>query len=224
MPAVTQPTQPTQPLLDPLAGVTTTGQGAASAVPDVVVVELGAEASGADVQVALDAANAGVRAAREALLAGGVAAADLRTAQTSTWTQSSQQPDGAATLSVTARLTLRVTVRDVLASGELVRAALGAAGPVARLDSMRFAVSDPAPLAVAAREGAFADARARAVQYAALAGRTLGPVVEVSEQGGGSAPMPRAMSVEVGSFDAMAVDPGHERVDASVTVRWAWAD
>ncbi|TGJ97858.1 SIMPL domain-containing protein, partial [Actinotalea fermentans ATCC 43279 = JCM 9966 = DSM 3133] len=78
--------------------------------------------------------------------------------------------------------------------------------------------------AVAAREGAFADARARAVQYAALAGRTLGPVVEVSEQGGGSAPMPRAMSVEVGSFDAMAVDPGHERVDASVTVRWAWAD
>ncbi|MEK8227825.1 SIMPL domain-containing protein [Oerskovia sp. M15] len=170
------------------AGVTTTGQGAATAVPDVVVVELGAEATGDDVQVALDAADAGLRAAREALLAAGVAHDDLRTAQTSTWTQQSQQPDGGSSLSVTARLTLRVTVRDVPSSGELVRAALGAAGPVARLDSMRFAVSAPGPLAVAAREEAFADARTKAEQYASLAGRALGAVVEVSEQGSGLAP------------------------------------
>ncbi len=207
------------------AGVTTTGQGAATAVPDVVVVELGAEASGDDVQVALDAANEGVRAARAALLAGGVADEDLRTAQTSTWTQQSEQPDGATSLRVTARLTLRVTVRDVAASGELVRAALGAAGPVARLDAMRFAVSAPGPLAVAAREEAFADARAKAEQYAALAGRKLGAVVEVDEQGGGSAPMPRMMSAKAGGVhDVLAVDPGREQVDASVTVRWAWAD
>lgn len=221
----TQPTQPTQPTpttQDLSGGVTTTGQGAATAVPDVVVVELGAEASGDDVQVALDAANAGVHAAREALLSGGVAPGDLRTSQTSTWTQPSTGPDGATTL-VTARLALRVTVRDVEASGELVRAALGAAGPVARLDSMRFAVSDPGPLAAAARAEAFADARARAEQYAALAGRALGQVVEVSEQGGGFAPVPRLLSAKAEAYDAMAVDPGREQVDASVTVRWAWA-
>lgn len=214
----------TQPQ-DLLAGVTTIGQGAASAVPDVVVVELGAEATGDDVQVALDAANAGVRAAREALLAGGVAAQDLRTAQTSTWTQQLQGPDGATSLSVTARLTLRVTVRDVLASGELVRVALGAAGPVARLDSMRPAVGDPGPLAVAARQEAFADARTKAEQYARLAGRELGEVVEVSEQSGGFAPMPRLLAAKAaGAHDAFAVDPGSEQVDATVTVRWAWAD
>ena len=218
MSGVTATNQVTQDLS---GGVTTTGQGAASAVPDVVVVELGAEASGADVQVALDAANAGVRAAREALLTGGVAPEDLRTAQTSTWTQ--HGPDGVATSAVTARLSLRVTVRDLTASGGLVRAALGAAGPVARLDSMRLAVSDPGPLAVRAREEAFADARSKAEQYAVLAGRGLGAVVEVSEQGGGFAPMPRAMSAKVGSSDAMAVDPGNEQVEASVTVRWAWA-
>ena len=162
---------------------------------------------------------------RAALLAGGVAEEDLRTAQTSTWTQQSQQPDGATSLRVTARLTLRVTVRDVAVSGELVRAALGAAGPVARLDSMRFAVSAPGPLAVAAREEAFADARTRAEQYAALARRRLGAVGVVTEQGGGFAPVPRMMSAKAaGAHDALAVDPGHEQVDASVTVRWAWAD
>ncbi|MFH6690930.1 SIMPL domain-containing protein, partial [Cellulosimicrobium funkei] len=90
------------------SGVTTTGQGAVTATPDVAVVELGAEASAPGVQDALDRANAGLAAARDALVAHGVAPSDLRTSQTSTWTE--QREDGPRT---TARLTLRVTLRDV---------------------------------------------------------------------------------------------------------------
>jgi uncharacterized protein len=212
-------THPTWPDPDPSAGVTTTGRGAAVAEPDVVVVDLGAEASATDVQAALDAAGTGLAAAREALLAGGVASADLRTTHTSTWTQPA--PDAGAPDRVTARLTLRATVRDVAVAGSLVRTALGAAGPAARLDTMGFAVSDPGPLAARAREEAFADARAKAAQFAELAGRGLGAVVEVSEQGPGAVPMPRALSA--GAADAMVVDPGREQVEATVTVRWAWA-
>ncbi|MGO1205225.1 SIMPL domain-containing protein, partial [Cellulosimicrobium funkei] len=61
------------------SGVTTTGQGAVTATPDVAVVELGAEASAPGVQDALDRANAGLAAARDALVAHGVAPSDLRT-------------------------------------------------------------------------------------------------------------------------------------------------
>lgn len=200
------------------SGVTTTGQGAASAVPDVAVVELGTEASAPGVQDALDRANAGLAAARDALLAAGVAAADVRTAQTSTWTE--QRDDGPRT---TARLTLRATVRDVAACGEVVRAALDAAGPVARLDSTSLAVGDPGPLAVAAREAAFEDARARAEQYARLAGRSLGPVVEVREEPGGPAPVARALAAKA-ERDALVVEPGTQEVRTSVTVRWELAD
>ncbi|WP_454042992.1 SIMPL domain-containing protein [Cellulosimicrobium sp. Marseille-Q8652] len=200
------------------SGVTTTGQGAATAAPDVAVVELGTEASATGVQEALDRANAGLAAARDALLAAGVAATDVRTSQTSTWTE--QRDDGPRT---TARLTLRATVRDVAASGEVVRAALDAAGPVARLDSTSLAVGDPGPLAAAAREDAFADARARAEQYARLAGRSLGPVVEIREDVGGPAPVPRLMAAKAAG-DALVVEPGTQEVRASVTVRWELAD
>jgi len=200
------------------SGVTTTGQGAVTAAPDVAVVELGAEASAPGVQDALDRANAGLAAARDALVAAGVAPEDVRTSQTSTWTE--QREDGPRT---TARLTLRATVRDVAACGEVVRAALDAAGPVARLDSTSLAVGDPAPLAVAARDAAFADARSRAEQYARLAGRSLGPVVEIREDVGGPGPVPRVLAAKAAS-EALVVEPGTQEVRASVTVRWELAD
>ncbi|WP_171468278.1 SIMPL domain-containing protein [Cellulosimicrobium sp. 72-3] len=200
------------------SGVTTTGQGAVTATPDVAVVELGAEASAPGVQDALDRANAGLAAARDALVAHGVAPSDLRTSQTSTWTE--QREDGPRT---TARLTLRATLRDVGASGEVVRAALDAAGPTGRLDSTSLAVGDPAPLAAAAREAAFADARARAKQYARLAGRSLGPVVEIREDDGAPGPVARALAAKATS-DVLVVEPGSQEVRATVTVRWELAD
>ena len=64
------------------SGVTTTGQGAVTAAPDVAVVELGAESSAPGVQEALDRASTGLAAARDALVAAGVDAADVRTSQT----------------------------------------------------------------------------------------------------------------------------------------------
>ncbi|MFI2570377.1 SIMPL domain-containing protein [Cellulosimicrobium funkei] len=200
------------------SGVTTTGQGAVTATPDVAVVELGAEATAPGVQDALDRANAGLAAARDALVAHGVAPSDLRTSQTSTWTE--QREDGPRT---TARLTLRATLRDVGASGEVVRAALDAAGPVGRLDSTSLAVGDPGPLAAGAREAAFADARARAEQYARLAGRSLGPVVEIREDDGAPAPVARVLAAKATS-DALVVEPGSQEVRATVTVRWELAD
>lgn len=198
-------------------GVVTTGTGSVTAIPDLVVVELGAEVAARGVQEALDGANAALGAARDSLFAAGIAAGDVRTAQTSTWTDAEQHR-------TTARLTLRATLRDVAGSGAVVRAALAAAGDAARLDSMSFAIADPAPLVAAAREAAWAQARACAEQYAALAGRSLGPVVEIVEDGGGSPMLLRAAKASFESADEFAVEPGTQEVRARVTVRWGFAD
>ena len=196
-----------------------TGTGTAAAVPDVVDVELGAEASAPDVQQALDAAAAGLDSARSALADHGVAAADVQTAQTSTWTE--RRDDGEQL--TTARLSLRARVRDVAGAGECVRAALAAAGPVARLESMHVAVGDTAVLVRAAREAAFRDARATAEQLADLAGRSLGRVVEVHDgDAGGSGPRPWALRSDAMAA-RLAVDPGTQEVSAAVTVRWELA-
>jgi len=210
--------------------VTVTGTGAASGVPDVVVAELGAEAVAPDVQAALDAATAGLTALRASLSAAGVDAADVRTSQTSTWTErpapggapaglrSAAAPEPASR--TTARTTLRVVLRDVDGAGTVVRDALAAAGPVARLESLTTALSDVAPLAEQAREAAFADARARAEQYARLAGKGLGDVLDVREEGGAGVPAPGAFKAAA----ALAVEPGQQEVRASVTVRWSLGD
>lgn len=201
-------------------GVTVTGTGLVTAVPDVAVVDLGAEARAPGVQDALDRAGAALDAAARGLRERGVTPADLRTTTTSTWTE--RTDDG--TSRTTVRLALRAQVRDVAGAGEAVRAALAAAGDAARLDGIGFALADPAPLAAAAREAAFADARERAEQYAALAGRRLGAVVEVVEGGGGPGPVARTLAAAAPAGDALAVEPGTQEVRATVTVRWELLD
>jgi hypothetical protein len=66
-----------------------------------------------------------------------------------------------------------------------------------------------------AREAAFADARARAEQYATLAGRALGDVLDIREDDGEP-----GGDVHEGSGDAER----EREARAAVTVRWAFAD
>ena len=70
---------------------------------------------------------------------------------------------------------------------------------------------------------AFADAHARAEQYARLAGRSLGPVVEIREEPGVPGTVPRLLAAKAVG-DALVVEPGTQDVRASVTVRWELAD
>ncbi|GMA24858.1 putative conserved lipoprotein LpqG [Luteimicrobium album] len=216
-------------LRGPRRSVTVTGEGTASGVPDVVVAELGTEAVSPDVQAALDAATSGLVALRDALTAAGVDAVDIRTSQTSTWTERAvpapvaslrSAPQLESASRTTAQATLRVVLRDAAGAGAVVRDALAAAGSVARLESLSTALSDVGPLAQQAREAAFLDARARAEQYAGLAGKTLGDVLDVREESGPGAPAPRALKASA----AMVLEPGQHEVKASVTVRWAFAD
>ena len=199
-------------------GITVTGNGVVDAVPDVVQIELGAQATAADVQQAIDAAAAGLAAARASLLDAGVAPEDLGTAQSSTWTE---RPDNTEPRT-TARLTLRAVVRDVDAAGQAVRVALAAAGPVAQLESMHLRVGDPAESLRLARDRAFADARSTAEQLAGLAGRRLGRVVDLVEGGGGGGG-PRMMAMRGDALGAsFGVDAGTQEISAAVTVRWAF--
>lgn len=208
-------------------GVLVTGAGAIEVRPDVVLVELGAQAEAEDVQVAVREAGEGLGRARAVLLAAGVAPSDLRTTTTSTWVEHGH--DGTGPQRFVARLGVRARLRgavlgDLDDAGALVQEALAAAGATARLDSTRFALADPAHAAAEAREAAFADARSKSEQLARLAGRSLGPVAAVVE-GGGEYPAPlRAMAARADAFSAaLPIDAGEEVVAATVTVRWHWA-
>ena len=204
----------------PRGGVTVTGSGEAEAVPDVAIADLGAEARAVDAERALGEAGECLDRMRAVLRDAGVDDLSLRTTQSSTWTDSS----ATGSSRVVARLGLQVTLRDVAVAGDVVSAAVVAGGEPARMDGIRFEISDPSGPRARARAAAWADAVARATQWAELAGRQLGEVQWVTEGGADAAPLRMGRAMGVAKAMSVPVEAGQQTVSADVTVRWAWSD
>jgi uncharacterized protein YggE len=196
------------------------GSGTASAVPDVVVLDARVQCEAADVAGALRAATARVSLALQAVADHGVAAADRRT--TGLGVSTRWDREGQRVVGYTAFQSIRLVVRDRDRVGDLIQALAAAAGDAFGLDSVILEVADPGPLLERARAAAFSDARAKAEQYAALAGRPLGPVLRVVEEPDRGMPIPRfaaKAAMDVGG--GMPVEAGESTVGATVTVRFA---
>ena len=200
-------------------GVLVTGTGAAAGPPDIAVLDLGAEVRAATAGAALDAVSLAVAAMREALVAAGLVERDLATAAL---TLTPYYDDFPVVAGYQASLALKARSRSVEAVGALVVAAASAAGDAARIRGIAFEHSDPRGLETSARELAWADARARAEQLAALAGRPLGEPVSIEEgvahPGRPPGPVMRAMA----SAD-LPVDAGESSVCVQLAVRWSFA-
>jgi uncharacterized protein YggE len=194
------------------------GSGRAGAVPDVVRVRAGVRCEAQDVSSALADASGRAAALAQAARDHGVADRDLQT--TGTGVHARQDREGVAIVGYTAYQTLSVTVRDPDRVGDVVRAFAGAAGNALTIDHIGLELGDPRPLLEQAREAAFADARGKAEQYAALAGRTLGKVVGLTDVvEGGVQPRYELMAAKTAGS---SVELGENSVTATVTVRWEW--
>jgi uncharacterized protein YggE len=194
------------------------GTGQASAVPDVVRLRVGVRCEADDVSSALSDATSRSAALAQAARDHGVGPTDLRT--TDTGVHPRYDRDGAAVLGYTAYQSLSVSVRGPAQAGSLVAAFAGAVGDALTVDHLGLELADPRPVLASARDAAFADARAKAEQYAALAGRELGKVRAVTDvvQGG---PQPRMALMASRATDG-AVELGENTVTTTVVVRWDW--
>jgi uncharacterized protein len=209
---------------DPAAGATVTvaGAGSATAVPDTALLQLGVEARGSTPVEALDGCRLALDQVLAALDAEGVDPARRTTGGLELhedW-ESRQQGKGPLAYVATARLTVRLS--QPARAGQVAGAAVAVGGDAARIHGLRFAVDDLAAVAAAAREAAWRDALARAGQYAALAGATLGPVLEIKEA---PPPPPEARPMRLMAADAAptapATEPGETTIWAAITVTWS---
>jgi uncharacterized protein len=199
-----------------LTGVVVVGAGTAAAPPDVVRINLAAEATADEVQAALVEATNALSRMRSVLADSGIPPGDLRT------TDMNVRVDQGPPRRYVAHLGLSAMMRDLGAAGTIVQNALAEAGDAARLSGLLFAHSDPSSLLETARAGAFADALEKARQYAALARRELGVVVSVDDTGpGGPIPLPRRMAAM--PLADLGMEGGLQEVSASVVVHWSWA-
>jgi uncharacterized protein YggE len=117
-----------------------------------------------------------------------------------------------------------VTLRRLATAGTQISDAVRAGGNATVVDGVSLNLSDTSSLLAAARARAVADARTKAAQYAKALGRSVGPVVSVSEQGGVEpSPMPMAGAARSSTPSPVPVSPGRQRVTVSVTAVFALA-
>lgn len=156
--------------------VTVSGRGVAAGAPDVLRVTFALTNRADDVSTALDRASASVRAVQGALDKRKVAARDIRTEGLEVGSTYSKSNPG-----FRATQTLVVTLRDLKAAGRVIAEAVAAGGNATRINDVSYDIEDRASLLDAARDAAFAEAKAKAERYAALTGRQLGAAKSVNE-------------------------------------------
>ena len=210
------------------------GEGEASAAPDMATLQMGVSARADGAAEAM----AQVRSAMADLLAeladAGVEERDVQTGLLNLRPLFSDDPNapgpgpdpegpqqgGPRILGYAAESRVTVRVRDLQALGPLTELALSQG--VNGFQGVGFGLADDTALSAEARRMAVADARARAEAFAEAAGVELGPLMRLTDQGGGR-PVPM-MRMEAASMrDGSGIAGGEVTANANVTLEYGIA-
>ena len=163
--------------------VTVTGLGRVSVVPDQLAFDLSVSVLRPELDQALDEANTAMQSVIDTLKESGVADKDVQTTDLSMYPEYDRKKGQPPALTGYRVIhSASVTVEDLDKASAIVTAAIDAGGTGVRVNGLRFQVGDPEGSLDEARTDAFEQAQGKAEEYAALAGRDLGAVVEVSEE------------------------------------------
>ncbi len=192
----------TTPGGDAAHGVMVSGSGEGKAAPDIARTTLGVEARADTAEQASAQATTIMNAVIHAVQAAGIAQTDLRTQNFSVGFEQDPVPPNApqpSPLRGHYRVSnmVEVTVHDLSKVGAVLKAALDAGAN--NVWGVAFDLEHPEAIVAQARAQAIARAKQNAADLARLTGVTLGPIVSVSESGGGRPmPMMKAMSADAG--------------------------
>jgi uncharacterized protein len=217
-----------QPLTIPVVGgpnITVGGTAKVSGTSDTLLLDLSVVATASSVSEALASANLSADAVQTSLLGDGVAKKDLQTSGLNI------QPNYDYSTSGTPRLTgyqvsesVSAKLRDLGRAGDAIGKAVSAGGNAVRVNGISLDLQDSGALVSSARDKAFADAKAKAEQYAKDAGRTVGDVVSITEDVAASSPIPMPYAAGLSASTDKAsvpIQPGSQDVSVSVTVVFA---
>jgi uncharacterized protein YggE len=192
--------------------ITVTGNGSVTTVPDRAEFDFTVETRAATAKAALTQNSAAAAAVVAAVKNEGVADADIQTSQVSLSPQTNQ--DGTQIIGYTASNS--ISVKSTIAkAGSIVDAAVGAgadgvSGPSLSISDQDAQYRDALKKAVAA-------AHAKAQALADAGGLTLGGVQTIVE---GAAQFPVPLAQKAGMSAGVAIQPGTQTVDATVTVTY----
>ncbi|HMC68392.1 MAG TPA: SIMPL domain-containing protein [Mycobacteriales bacterium] len=201
--------------------VSVQGMGTVQGVPDRMMATFGVHATRGSVQDALDAVARDAQRVVSALRHAGVSNGDMRTTDLELYPHYDNRGgrDG-----YDASETVTGTFHDLATAGRHISQTVAAAGNAATVNGLSFDLSSDTKLLGQARSAAFADAKARAQQYAELSGRSLGAVQHVTETVVSAGPQPQFYkgvdAAAAGASAAVPVQAGQQPVTVVVTVVW----
>ncbi len=210
------------------SGIWVTGEGEATAVPDIANLRLGVEATQDTVEEAQAQAAEAMDGVMAALKDNGVAEKDIQTEYFRIHKITRWDSEEGEEVVIGYRVSNIVTakIRDVEEAGSIIDAVAEAGGDLIRVDDISFSVDDPSPYYKKAREKAMADAEAKAEQLAKAAGVRLGEPTYVSESTYVTPSIfPRAaMEVFPAPEVETSISPGEMEIRTTVQVAYAILD
>jgi uncharacterized protein len=195
--------------------ITATGSGAALSTPNRAAFSFGVATQARSAAAALNGNNAEMRKVIDALKRAGVAARDLQTSSVSLSPRYS--PNGEDIVGFTASNTVNATIRNPSRSGAVIDAAVGAGAN--QVYGPSFTRSDETVLYRRALAAAVANARGKAQTLAGAAKVRLGRLLSIVESSAG--PVPLAEKAAAARDVGAPIEPGTQRIEASVTVEFA---
>ena len=189
------------------AGIWVSGLGTVTLEPDIAFITLGVEAKATTVKQANAQAATAMDAIFAVLRARGVEDKDIRTTYYNIQPQYQYPRDESPKLvGYTVTNQVSVKLRDLDSIGEVIDEVATAGGDNTRINGISFTIDDDSEARVQARELAVKDAIAKAEQFAALTGVTLGNLMYISESGGGVY-TERALKIDVAYAPEAGVAP-----------------
>ncbi len=198
--------------------LTVTGKATVNAVPDQATLSLGVTTTGETAAAAMAANNDATSAVIARLIAAKVADRDMQTTGLSLNPNWVMNADGTEQViqGYIASSTLTVRIAALETAGLVLDAAVTDGANT--LNGLTFGLANPRPIEDDARKAAVADALARAQVLAQAAGESLGPILSITEGGGGQQPMP--MLFKAAADSAVPLAAGEVGVSAEVTIVW----
>jgi uncharacterized protein YggE len=171
--------------VDDVDVVEVTGVGSAVGIPDIAVLSLGVSVTADTVSEARNTAAATAQKVVDALMENTVAAEDISTVRFTIRPDYDYSQNETRFKGYTVVNSLRVTVREISAVGDVIDASIAAGGDNIVFNNLDFAFSETGALETEARENAVQDMSEKAAQLARFAGRELGELKKITENVGG---------------------------------------
>lgn len=195
-------------------GIIVLGTGSANVTPDRASFAFGTVSQARTASAALAASSQAATRVVNAMRQAGVARADIQTSEVSLYPRMNE--NGEEIVGYTATNTVTANIRRIADAGDVIDAAVGAGAN--QVYGPNLLSSDQNAAYRNALKAAVAEARTKAATLASAAGKTLGQITAISEGGAGPQPLP-----VTGAKDAATqIEPGTQRVEATVSVTFAF--